>query len=324
MNFAAGDEGAVVGSPLLLTANEKRKQRRREASKRYYAKNPGIKEQKHLRKAERNKMSMGSPEELKRGPQGSGEDFIEGTLATDKEDLMASGDEGETANKTDSEDFDVQYQYEMSMEEVANSTTENIADYRGSESDEPSDSAVNSCHASDVDVRPADERLVAETLAGMSELVRLWESSTSMRTASHQDSSLKDGQDSGRDLAISGAEMSNCRSLTAVEGHSAHGAPAIELGTDDTVTSAVAASRTKIFRGYRYEAQGPRPESVARQVVLRAGATGICGMCPNADKCENGGDNGERLCDRCVDCQTWGYACWDHFNGVQEWEESLW
>ncbi|KAJ7633977.1 hypothetical protein B0H17DRAFT_1217393 [Mycena rosella] len=65
---------------------------------------------------------------------------------------MASGDEGETANKTDSEDFDVQYQYEMSMEEAANSTTENIADYRGSESDEPSDSAVNSCHASDVDV----------------------------------------------------------------------------------------------------------------------------------------------------------------------------
>ncbi|KAJ7651860.1 hypothetical protein B0H17DRAFT_1147579 [Mycena rosella] len=315
MNFAAGDEGAVVEAPCrLLTANEKRKQRRREASKR----NPGIKEQKNLRKAERNSRHKlgplkkqqdvdGIPEELKRGPQrGAGRILL-------KEDLMASGDEGETANKTDSEDFDVQYQYKMSMEEAANSTTENIADYCGSELDEPSDSAINSCHASDVD-----------TLAGMSELVGLWESSTSMRTASHQDSSLKDGQDSGRDLAISGAEMSNCRSLTAVEGHSAHGAPAIELGTDDTVTSAVAASRTKIFRGYHYEAQGPRPESVARQVMLRAGATGICGMCPNVDKCENGGDDGEGLCDRCIDCQMWGYACWDHFNGVQEWEESLW
>ncbi|KAJ7617561.1 hypothetical protein B0H17DRAFT_1152494 [Mycena rosella] len=303
MNFAAGDEGAVVESPL----------------------NPGIKEQKNLRKAERNSRHKLGPlkkqqdvdgiprRAQKRSPEGSGEDFIEGTLAADKEDLMASGDEGETANKTDSEDFDVQYQYKMSMEEAANSTTENIADYCGSELDEPSDSAINSCHASDVD-----------TLAGMSELVGLWESSTSMRTASHQDSSLKDGQDSGRDLAISGAEMSNCRSLTAVEGHSAHGAPAIELGTDDTVTSAVAASRTKIFRGYHYEAQGPRPESVARQVMLRAGATGICGMCPNVDKCENGGDDGEGLCDRCIDCQMWGYACWDHFNGVQEWEESLW
>ncbi|KAJ7125499.1 hypothetical protein C8R43DRAFT_958456 [Mycena crocata] len=96
--------------------------------------------------------------------------------------------------------------------------------------------------------------------------------------------------------------------------------------TDDSVLSPK--ERTRVFRGYRYIPSGPppdvRPVNPPRDPMLPP-PSGICGNCKSVEMCNADGNDGEGLCAMCSDCQIEGFLCWDHFNGLKDWEEAwLW
>ncbi|KAJ7070282.1 hypothetical protein B0H15DRAFT_870927 [Mycena belliarum] len=313
------------------TAVEKRRERRRAADRRYYQNNPGVKEKKRVKMAEKRasvKAARRKWDPVKASKPSPREDPNEARFPSEDENLLSSADEARARLNMDELCSD--YQYELIMEAAANGSSDN-KDFRGSDSEECCSDmgaegegdyhpALNKDCCESHMVRANDEVSVAETLATMSGLV----GPAAAVHPSLGETSASPGPADSEQAPIRTNEMSTCRPVSEEYEQPATGTAAVMVISIDGLPLVPAAPRPRIFRGYRYIPSGPVPNIPRVISAPRPEATGICGKCPTVQECDHGGDDGEGLCGRCIDCQVGGYACWDHFNGVKEWEESLW
>ncbi|KAJ7673508.1 hypothetical protein B0H17DRAFT_1140848 [Mycena rosella] len=255
MPLPATDEDNKPEFSTCVSVKERRKQLRREASKRYYNSNPGVKEQKRITKAERQAAKKAAkrrwdppkrPKRLSRcvncfrgckmsGVRGLNRNARQdpGHVSVSEHEDIDSGDNLETGKGSYSDELRAQDEYEMHMEKAADTTMEDTTDYVNEESDEASDSLFEDTVHAPSEMRAEDETLVAETLAAMSGLIGLRENSSTMK-ASTQPSSEEDGGDwSGDGLADSGAEMSRCSSLEVEQEARVRSEPAITVTLEE-------------------------------------------------------------------------------------------
>ncbi|KAJ7683804.1 hypothetical protein B0H17DRAFT_1204940 [Mycena rosella] len=223
MLLAADNEGTIAETTPLLTAAQKKRQRQREASKRYYVNHPEVKTKKQVQAAERraakknSQASMGPTKEVKTRPEP--DIFNKADQA-----LLPSGDNPQIAElQTDAEDvedgnshtskFTAQHEYETVME---NAASENSADYFEEasagrlleEANDDPDEFWRPEWAGLGTLRAADEVVAAETLASMAGL------SAPQELKMPSDTREPEGEDeqAGGSLTIQGAEMTQCRS----------------------------------------------------------------------------------------------------------------
>ncbi|KAJ7626754.1 hypothetical protein B0H17DRAFT_1150905 [Mycena rosella] len=339
MLLAADNEGTIAETTPLLTAAQKKRQRQREASKRYYVNHPEVKTKKQVQAAERRaakktaKRRWDPPKRSKPGRRSEQRRSEPDIFNKADQALLPSGDNPQIAElQTDAEDvedgnshtskFTAQHEYETVME---NAASENSADYFEEasagrlleEANDDPDEFWRPEWAGLGTLRAADEVVAAETLASMAGL------SAPQELKMPSDTREPEGEDeqAGGSLTIQGAEMTQCRS----DGESTldSSAPEIAVVIEDVSDTRPA----RVFRGYRYEPVGPQPDNAARQARSMPSASpgqGICGDCRKVDACNTAGDDSEGLCFRCLDCVMGDYACWEHFNGVKDWEDPLW
>ncbi|KAJ6532324.1 hypothetical protein DFH09DRAFT_1092834 [Mycena vulgaris] len=299
-----------------VTPEEKRKQRRREASRRYYQNNPAIREKKRQQTADRRaaakaaKRRWDPPKKPKPVPRR--EDPNEGAFPSEDENILSAQEDNTTKTW---DDACIQDEYEIQMEtgEYRHTTRavhpyfyyyscrQCIGEYYGLLCRRPERGRLT--------VLPDDK-----SQAAIDVLVESREALTKTSPASMegQDPALADTQGDEGTPTISGAEMSECCSSAESPVSWDKSAPAIAVVIENS--------------GMRDDPAAPPPEgAIPPAKVFRADSSGICGHCKTVNVCNNGGEDQEGLCARCLDCEMWGYACWDHFNDVKDWEESwLW
>ncbi|KAJ7453604.1 hypothetical protein B0H11DRAFT_1926750 [Mycena galericulata] len=237
----------------------------------------------------------------------------EGGVQTLDDNLSDSMDEASIPTTLDALERTVAYPREESPKAFVVATTVQHACQMASE--DPTDHTR----------RAQDEASAAETLVSMATAVREGSAGVSGK---HAETALETPPTT-REGSID--EMGSLRSRQPL---TTRGGPAIVIAVE-TVVVAESADRStapcaRVFRGYRYIPNGPAPAEhqtppQSFRPASMSAPSGICGNCKNPEKCETDGDDSEGLCERCVDCTVWGYLCWDHFNGLKDWEESsLW
>ncbi|KAJ7449702.1 hypothetical protein B0H11DRAFT_1928488 [Mycena galericulata] len=305
---------------IYLTTKERRKQRRREASRRHYASNSEIRERKRLQMQERRAQAKAKKRRWdppKKPKAIVRDDPTTCTFPSDDENLLASEDEQETQPLTYDE-MAAMFEADMRNSEGASASLDNDLSDSADEQMEKQVSTVIQ------DVRDAREMsmqdLIDEPTRAQDETTaaEMLVHSGSARGGGNTDATVCEGGGSGAEMAISREPSKKSQA-----------GPAIVVSIETTATAEYAklpAPHGRVFRGYRYIPSGPAPAHPPRQSdASRPNSSGICGNCKNPEKCEKDGNDGKGLCERCMDCTVWGYLCWDHFNGLKEWEEPwLW
>ncbi|KAJ7157659.1 hypothetical protein C8R43DRAFT_949022 [Mycena crocata] len=340
-------ERLMIGS--WETKRAKRKCSRAQASARYYASHPEAREKKRASIAEKRAAEKARrrrwdppkhPKPSLRKDSNTPIDFPTQDPTRDTSNIKGKRVQHVSLHAS-------QTLYETHMETGANPRSEDImADYNDSDREASPGQGLSLN-------RPDEETAAAETLAGFASLsnVRNISAPRDMRegagdsTTHFQSETTAVGQRAG---ALGGDEMSSsCSSDVDKTSRCTHSSPvregadraqpaiiiSIEAGTGTDTANPDASpeeapGRTRVFRGYRYMPSGPppdvRPVNEPRHPALEP-AQGICGNCKTVEACEADGDDQEGLCARCSDCQMERFLCWDHFNGVKEWEEPwLW
>ncbi|KAJ7439195.1 hypothetical protein B0H11DRAFT_1934783 [Mycena galericulata] len=301
---------------IYLTSEERRRERRRESNRRNYANNPEIRERKRLQMQERRaqakakKRRWDPPKKQK-------------AIVKEMADLFAAdmcNSEGTSASLDDS--FSDSADEQMALGQQApfeqQSESRRTTDPEGYCQEEKQPGAIlpattaqcvqDVCDTSNEDLvdeeirRAQDEAAAAETLVSQGSARGGGDNAEADLTTALE-TAVGRGGDGGAEMVRS---RDPSRRLQA--------GPAIVVAIETIVTAEAQPSGP---------APAQRPPTALGQASIPS--SGICGNCKNPEKCEKDGNDGQGVCERCIDCTVWGYLCWDHFNGVKEWEEPwLW
>ncbi|KAJ7434604.1 hypothetical protein B0H11DRAFT_1920592 [Mycena galericulata] len=320
------DEGSDTGDSQYLTTSERRKKRRREASARYY----------HNAAKKAKKRRWDPPKKTKPIPK---DDPQEAVFPSEDENLLESGDETNSPPLTYDE---IAALFDADIRE-SEGTVPSMDDLQPDSDDEVAGGSATASSLSGPQRQTHDEALIEKmpAIEYRTEVLKSAAMDDPSCILSYEQSELRaqeavaaetlarlaetvEARESVRSRAVS-PQSSPHIGGTTTDGE--RGAPAIAVVVEYSgVAEDGASDRNRVFRGYRYVPTGPPPEGAVRPVYqARPASSGICGNCKSVEKCEKDGRDGQGLCDRCLDCTMEGYLCWDHFNGVKEWEEPwLW